>query len=112
MRAFRAASMHWARATSSATRRSTATPASSPMPTSGSTGAGCRTCYDRDRFYTAGGLLEVGGSMGSQPHGIGEWMAQGGNVTATSSRRRSGERWGIERAPGIAKKGRATQAGI
>ncbi|MFS2054877.1 hypothetical protein ACEN8K_39440, partial [Variovorax sp. CT11-76] len=37
--------------------------------------------YDRDRFYTAGGLLEVGGYLGNQPRGIGEWMAQGGNVT-------------------------------
>jgi filamentous hemagglutinin family protein len=37
--------------------------------------------YDSDRYYTAGGLLEVGGYLGNQPHGIGEWLAQGGTVT-------------------------------
>ena len=36
--------------------------------------------YDGDRWYTAGGLLEVGGYLGLQPHGIGEWAAQGGTV--------------------------------
>ena len=41
--------------------------------------------YDRDRFYTAGGLLEVGGYLGNQPHGIGEWMAQGGTVSLSSA---------------------------
>ncbi|RQO63792.1 filamentous hemagglutinin [Variovorax sp. KBW07] len=36
--------------------------------------------YDKDRWYTAGGLLEVGGYLGNQPHSLGEWMAQGGTV--------------------------------
>ncbi|VVN92847.1 hypothetical protein PS718_02034 [Pseudomonas fluorescens] len=37
--------------------------------------------YATDRWYTAGGLLEVGGYLGTQGHSIGEWMAQGGTVT-------------------------------
>lgn len=37
--------------------------------------------YATDRWYTAGGLLEVGGYLGTQGHGIGEWMAQGGTVS-------------------------------
>ncbi|QHI97405.1 filamentous hemagglutinin N-terminal domain-containing protein [Xylophilus rhododendri] len=36
--------------------------------------------YDADRWYTAGGLLEVGGYLGTSGHGIGEWAAQGGTV--------------------------------
>ncbi|MED7670621.1 filamentous hemagglutinin N-terminal domain-containing protein [Pseudomonas moraviensis subsp. stanleyae] len=36
--------------------------------------------YATDRWYTAGGLLEVGGYLGTQGHTIGEWMAQGGSV--------------------------------
>ncbi|CAI8790534.1 filamentous haemagglutinin family protein [Pseudomonas sp. IT-P395] len=36
--------------------------------------------YATDRWYTAGGLLEVGGYLGTQGHSIGEWMAQGGTV--------------------------------
>ncbi|WP_370679457.1 filamentous haemagglutinin family protein [Comamonas sp. GB3 AK4-5] len=36
--------------------------------------------YETDRWYTAGGLLEVGGYLGITGHGIGEWMAQGGTV--------------------------------
>jgi filamentous hemagglutinin family protein len=36
--------------------------------------------YDTDRWYTAGGLLEVGGYLGITGHGIGEWSAQGGTV--------------------------------
>ncbi|PYC15026.1 hemagglutinin [Pseudomonas mosselii] len=36
-----------------------------------------------DRWYTAGGLLEVGGYLGTRSHGVGEWMAQGGTVTFT-----------------------------
>ncbi|AZD79391.1 filamentous hemagglutinin family protein [Pseudomonas chlororaphis] len=39
--------------------------------------------YATDRWYTAGGLLEVGGYLGTQAHGVGEWMAQGGSVTFT-----------------------------
>ncbi|MFK0378617.1 filamentous haemagglutinin family protein [Pandoraea sp. NPDC090278] len=37
--------------------------------------------YDKDRYYTAGGLLEVGGYLDNLGHGIGEWAAQGGTVT-------------------------------
>ncbi|MFS1286441.1 filamentous hemagglutinin family protein [Pseudomonas piscis] len=39
--------------------------------------------YASDRWYTAGGLLEVGGYLGTQRHSIGEWMAQGGTLTFT-----------------------------
>lgn len=39
--------------------------------------------YATDRWYTAGGLLEVGGYLGTQGHSVGEWMAQGGTVTFT-----------------------------
>lgn len=35
---------------------------------------------ETDRWYTAGGLLEVGGYLGITGHGIGEWSAQGGTV--------------------------------
>ena len=37
--------------------------------------------YTTDRWYTAGGLLEVSGYLGTQSHAVGEWMAQGGTVT-------------------------------
>ncbi|WP_332763281.1 filamentous hemagglutinin family protein [Pseudomonas koreensis] len=37
--------------------------------------------YATDRWYTAGGLLEVGGYLGTQGHSVGEWMAQGGTVS-------------------------------
>ena len=33
--------------------------------------------YDSDRWYTAGGLLEVAGYLGTQGHSVSEWMAQG-----------------------------------
>ncbi|MBM0106348.1 filamentous hemagglutinin family protein [Steroidobacter sp. S1-65] len=36
--------------------------------------------HETDRWYTAGGLLEVGGYLGITGHGIGEWSAQGGTV--------------------------------
>lgn len=36
--------------------------------------------YDGDRWYAAGGLLEVGGWLSNQGHGIGEWAAQGGSI--------------------------------
>ncbi|MGJ7545355.1 filamentous haemagglutinin family protein [Variovorax sp. LT1R16] len=36
--------------------------------------------YKSDRWYTAGGLLEVGGYLGTQGHTVGEWMAQGGTL--------------------------------
>ncbi|CAB3890257.1 hypothetical protein LMG26846_03963 [Achromobacter insuavis] len=37
--------------------------------------------YERERWYTAGGLLEVGGYLGTSRHGVGEWAAVGGTVT-------------------------------
>ncbi len=37
--------------------------------------------YETDRYYTPGGLLEVGGYLGTRPHGIGEWAALGGTIT-------------------------------
>ncbi|MFK0379573.1 filamentous haemagglutinin family protein [Pandoraea sp. NPDC090278] len=37
--------------------------------------------YANERWYTPGGLLEVGGYLSNQGHGIGEWAAQGGTVT-------------------------------
>ncbi|APD13380.1 filamentous haemagglutinin family protein [Pandoraea pulmonicola] len=37
--------------------------------------------YANERWYTGGGLLEVGGYLANQTHGIGEWAAQGGTVT-------------------------------
>ncbi|WP_087724465.1 filamentous haemagglutinin family protein [Pandoraea sp. PE-S2T-3] len=37
--------------------------------------------YANERWYTPGGLLEVGGYLANQTHGIGEWAAQGGTVT-------------------------------
>ncbi|APD13543.1 filamentous haemagglutinin family protein [Pandoraea pulmonicola] len=36
--------------------------------------------YSTDRWYTAGGLLEVSGYLNTAQHGIGEWAAQGGTV--------------------------------
>ena len=39
--------------------------------------------YDSDRWYTAGGLLEVGGYLANVGRGVGEWMAQGGTVSFT-----------------------------
>ena len=39
--------------------------------------------YPTARWYTAGGLLEVSGYLGTQGHGVGEWMAQGGTLTFT-----------------------------
>ena len=37
--------------------------------------------YERERWYTPGGLLEVGGYLGTTEHGIGEWASVGGIVT-------------------------------
>ncbi|WP_050153341.1 filamentous hemagglutinin family protein [Pseudomonas aeruginosa] len=39
--------------------------------------------YATDRWYTAGGLLELGGYLGTRNHSAGEWMAQGGTLTFT-----------------------------
>ncbi len=41
--------------------------------------------YATDRWYTAGGLLEVSGYLGTRNHSIGEWMAQGGSVSFSGS---------------------------
>ncbi|MCO5625311.1 filamentous hemagglutinin family protein [Pseudomonas aeruginosa] len=41
--------------------------------------------YASERWYTAGGLLEVGGYLGTQGHSAGEWMAQGGIVSFTGN---------------------------
>ncbi|HDS1146149.1 MULTISPECIES: filamentous haemagglutinin family protein [Stenotrophomonas] len=38
-----------------------------------------------ERWYAAGGLLEVGGYLGNQGHSIGEWAAQGGTVQLAAS---------------------------
>ncbi|OYU88246.1 MAG: filamentous hemagglutinin [Bradyrhizobiaceae bacterium PARB1] len=37
--------------------------------------------YASDRYYTSGGLLEVGGYLTTTPHTIGEWSAIGGTIT-------------------------------
>lgn len=37
--------------------------------------------YEGDRWYTPGGLLEVGGWLGNTAHSIGEWSAVGGTIT-------------------------------
>ncbi|MGT2505775.1 filamentous haemagglutinin family protein [Cupriavidus basilensis] len=39
--------------------------------------------YATERWYTGGGLLEVGGYLGTQGHTVGEWMALGGIVNFT-----------------------------
>ncbi|MEI2417866.1 filamentous hemagglutinin family protein [Orrella sp. JC864] len=39
--------------------------------------------YETDRWYTAGGLLEVGGYLATSGRTVGEWMAQGGVVHFT-----------------------------
>ncbi|WP_167010559.1 filamentous hemagglutinin family protein [Comamonas sp. Tr-654] len=41
--------------------------------------------YETDRWYTAGGLLEVGGYLGISGHSVGEWSAQGGIVQFTGA---------------------------
>ncbi|OAM90089.1 filamentous hemagglutinin family protein [Termitidicoccus mucosus] len=41
--------------------------------------------YESDRWYTAGGLLEVGGWLANTAHTIGEWAAIGGTITLAAS---------------------------
>ena len=41
--------------------------------------------YATDRWYTAGGLLEIGGYLGTRGHSVGEWAAQGGTLTFTGN---------------------------
>ncbi|TAI64372.1 hypothetical protein CWO89_19265 [Bradyrhizobium sp. Leo170] len=40
--------------------------------------------YEGDRYYTPGGLLEVGGYLANTPHKIGEWSAVGGAITLSA----------------------------
>ncbi|MGO4711256.1 filamentous haemagglutinin family protein [Bradyrhizobium sp. 2TAF24] len=40
--------------------------------------------YATDRYYTAGGLLEVSGYLGNTRHVIGEWAAVGGTITLSA----------------------------
>jgi len=40
--------------------------------------------HEGDRYYTPGGLIEVGGHLGNTAHGIGEWAAQGGTIAISS----------------------------
>lgn len=40
--------------------------------------------HDGDRYYTPGGLLEVGGHLGNRPHKIGEWVSEGGTINFAS----------------------------
>ncbi|MGO4685639.1 filamentous haemagglutinin family protein [Hyphomicrobium sp. 2TAF46] len=40
--------------------------------------------YDSDRYYTPGGLLEVGGYLANTKHTIGEWSAVGGTITLSA----------------------------
>ena len=40
--------------------------------------------YVGDRYYTSGGLLEVGGYLGNTKHKVGEWVAVGGTITLSA----------------------------
>ena len=40
--------------------------------------------YDSDRYYTKGGLIEVGGYLANTAHTIGEWAAVAGTITLDS----------------------------
>ncbi len=40
--------------------------------------------YPTDRYYTAGGLLEVSGYLNNTRHKIGEWTAVGGSITLSA----------------------------
>ncbi len=41
--------------------------------------------YSGNRYYTKGGLLEVGGYLNTTPHTIGEWAAIGGSITLAAT---------------------------
>ncbi|EIP99285.1 filamentous hemagglutinin family N-terminal domain protein [Opitutaceae bacterium TAV1] len=41
--------------------------------------------YESDRWYTAGGLLEVGGYLANTAHTIGEWASVGGTITLAAN---------------------------
>ena len=59
--------------------------------------------YEGERWYTAGGLLEVGGYLANLGHGIGEWAAQGRHGDAG---RQSGGAGGLADEPGRRHAGR------
>ncbi len=40
--------------------------------------------YASDRYYTRGGLIEVGGYLANTAHGIGEWVSVGGTITLSA----------------------------
>jgi len=40
--------------------------------------------YTADRYYTSGGLIEVGGYLANTAHGIGEWVSVGGAITLSA----------------------------
>jgi len=40
--------------------------------------------YTSDRYYTSGGLIEVGGHLANTAHGIGEWVSVGGTITLSA----------------------------
>ncbi|WP_210302435.1 filamentous haemagglutinin family protein [Rhodoblastus sphagnicola] len=40
--------------------------------------------YAGERYYTKGGLLEIGGYLGKTGHTIGEWAAVGGSITLSA----------------------------
>ena len=72
----------------SAMRRSTRTASCSTTARSGSTGArwsrsGGANGYAGERWYTGGGLLEVGGYLATSGRTASEWLAQGGTATFT-----------------------------
>ncbi|WP_249225281.1 two-partner secretion domain-containing protein [Tardiphaga alba] len=41
--------------------------------------------YAGDRYYTGGGLIEVGGHLANTAHTIGEWTAVGGTITLAAN---------------------------
>ncbi|TWT12543.1 filamentous haemagglutinin family protein [Reyranella sp. CPCC 100927] len=41
--------------------------------------------YSGDRYYTRGGLLEIGGYLANTKHKIGEWAAVGGTITLAAA---------------------------
>ncbi|WP_286949123.1 MULTISPECIES: filamentous hemagglutinin family protein [Brevundimonas] len=41
--------------------------------------------HEGDRYYTPGGLIEVGGHLGNTAHRIGEWAAHGGTINISSN---------------------------
>ena len=54
-----------------------------------------------DRWYTAGGLLEVGGYLGTQGHTVGEWMAQCGTRLELAISTRGALLWVLNTPTGL-----------